>query len=473
MPPPNSLNLKSGPVAISNGYIPLRQMRIAALWGPHQVEWLDYLSQERENIRAALTWAEGERELSERALEIVTGFVRLWWLRGPVSDGLDWMSRLLPGPGAPPTAASVRARTGLAILLQGGNDFSASEIESRRAAAEARVLKNDRLLGEALLWTASTVGLQSSDGTKVAPIVEECRPLVEALADDHTLALLAWIEILAYAQSDFERDWEQQLGIFERAGDQWLTGSFVNFLGELARERGNTEMARRYYRMAIEARAPVGGRTGGRTWAPFVNLAYMALMEGNAQEALPLLQSSLRNAVDVKTRYGISAGLLGSGFLAALVGEGPLAARLLGHSEQVDLELAFSAAAPDLAVAEAAKSAALKHLDEDAFVRNFHSGRDLKTEDAVRDAEDLFSRIAAASEPKDSRGSRPGGLSRQEAEVLRMLAAGHTNREIAANLVLSVRTVENHISNAYAKINARGRAEATAWAIANGIATNG
>jgi DNA-binding NarL/FixJ family response regulator len=64
----------------------------------------------------------------------------------------------------------------------------------------------------------------------------------------------------------------------------------------------------------------------------------------------------------------------------------------------------------------------------------------------------------------------PAGLSPREAEVLRLVADGRTNREIAAELVLSVRTVENHVLNAYAKIGAGGRAEATAWAIRNGIA---
>src|SRR5262249_24412282 len=52
----------------------------------------------------------------------------------------------------------------------------------------------------------------------------------------------------------------------------------------------------------------------------------------------------------------------------------------------------------------------------------------------------------------------------RELEVLRLVAAGHSNREIADELVLSVRTVERHINNLYAKIGARGKADATAYA---------
>ena len=64
----------------------------------------------------------------------------------------------------------------------------------------------------------------------------------------------------------------------------------------------------------------------------------------------------------------------------------------------------------------------------------------------------------------------PGGLSPREREVLLPVAAGESNGQIAARLGLSINTVERHVSNAYRKIDARGRAEATAWAIRNGLA---
>jgi pimeloyl-ACP methyl ester carboxylesterase/DNA-binding CsgD family transcriptional regulator len=60
-------------------------------------------------------------------------------------------------------------------------------------------------------------------------------------------------------------------------------------------------------------------------------------------------------------------------------------------------------------------------------------------------------------------------LTPREATILRLVAAGRTNREIAADLVLSVRTIERHITNLYAKINARGKADATAYALRQGL----
>jgi DNA-binding NarL/FixJ family response regulator len=59
----------------------------------------------------------------------------------------------------------------------------------------------------------------------------------------------------------------------------------------------------------------------------------------------------------------------------------------------------------------------------------------------------------------------PDGLTPREAEILRLVAGGRTNKEIAASLVLSVHTVERHVQNAYRKISVRNRADATAYVL--------
>jgi pimeloyl-ACP methyl ester carboxylesterase/DNA-binding CsgD family transcriptional regulator len=60
-------------------------------------------------------------------------------------------------------------------------------------------------------------------------------------------------------------------------------------------------------------------------------------------------------------------------------------------------------------------------------------------------------------------------LTRREIEILREIAAGKSNKQIAKDLVLSVRTVERHVTNLYAKIGARGKADATAFALRHGF----
>jgi ATP/maltotriose-dependent transcriptional regulator MalT len=92
-----------------------------------------------------------------------------------------------------------------------------------------------------------------------------------------------------------------------------------------------------------------------------------------------------------------------------------------------------------------------------------------------REAAAVEARAGAALEALGARAptARAGGLSAREAEVLRLLAAGASNADMAAELVLSVRTVERHVANLYLKIGASGRtarAIATAWAHTHGIA---
>ncbi len=67
------------------------------------------------------------------------------------------------------------------------------------------------------------------------------------------------------------------------------------------------------------------------------------------------------------------------------------------------------------------------------------------------------------------RQARPGGLSRRELEVLRLLASGGTSTEIATQLFISTRTAEHHIQNIYTKIGVSNRASATRWAVTNQV----
>ena len=66
----------------------------------------------------------------------------------------------------------------------------------------------------------------------------------------------------------------------------------------------------------------------------------------------------------------------------------------------------------------------------------------------------------------------PGGLSEREAQVLRLVAAGRTNSEIARQLHISVKTVARHLSNIFTKIGVTSRAAATAYAFEQHLVGN-
>lgn len=63
----------------------------------------------------------------------------------------------------------------------------------------------------------------------------------------------------------------------------------------------------------------------------------------------------------------------------------------------------------------------------------------------------------------------PGNLTEREVEVLRLIASGHTNAEIAERLFLSLRTVETHRGQIRAKLNLESRAELSSWAHQHGL----
>jgi DNA-binding CsgD family transcriptional regulator len=80
---------------------------------------------------------------------------------------------------------------------------------------------------------------------------------------------------------------------------------------------------------------------------------------------------------------------------------------------------------------------------------------------ALARADALDARLFAAASPQ---ALHPNSLTAREVDVLRLIAAGSSNREIAATLSISTRTVNRHVENLYQKIGAHGRADATAYA---------
>ena len=91
----------------------------------------------------------------------------------------------------------------------------------------------------------------------------------------------------------------------------------------------------------------------------------------------------------------------------------------------------------------------------------------------IADAERLLRDVDARTRPDSHAGpgeeALPDGLSAREVEVLRRVAAGWSNRQIAEDLVLSVITVQNHVASIYRKARIHSRAEAAAYALRHGL----
>ncbi|ELS58364.1 LuxR family transcriptional regulator [Streptomyces viridochromogenes] len=95
----------------------------------------------------------------------------------------------------------------------------------------------------------------------------------------------------------------------------------------------------------------------------------------------------------------------------------------------------------------------------------------------LRAAQQTFRQLGAVPDARratallaDVHGRQPGGLTEREIQVLRLVAAGRTNRAVAAELVISEHTVARHLNNIFAKLDVSSRAAATAYAYRHGLA---
>jgi DNA-binding NarL/FixJ family response regulator len=107
----------------------------------------------------------------------------------------------------------------------------------------------------------------------------------------------------------------------------------------------------------------------------------------------------------------------------------------------------------------------------DAALEGFHAHGMLGWAARGAAQKEALTTIPAPAARSGAQGNRqyPAGLTGREAEVLRLVAAGLTNKEVAAQLVVSVPTVERHVANIYAKIGASRRYEAIAFAQSHGL----
>ncbi len=126
---------------------------------------------------------------------------------------------------------------------------------------------------------------------------------------------------------------------------------------------------------------------------------------------------------------------------------------------------------------------ALSSYDDERYVRGMLEagavGYMLKDEapnaivTAVRAAargEGYFSPTVMAKVTAWARGERPGGLTERELEVLRLVAEGLSNKEIASRLQVAERTAQFHVSNILHKLESASRVEAAVWAKEHGVA---
>ncbi len=199
------------------------------------------------------------------------------------------------------------------------------------------------------------------------------------------------------------------------------------------------------------------------------HLALVAYEEGERAECAALCRESLELAWEEQVLHRVALPIDRLAILSADVGHDEPAARLFGAAERLHEGLGLVRDEILLSGRGGALSGARARLDEESFASAWAAGRALPVEDAVVEAERAADRLIASAPKSQDDDGGVAGLTPREREVLRLLVAGHTDREIAVALFVSPRTVGTHVSHILAKLQVETRRGARAYAIRHGL----
>jgi DNA-binding CsgD family transcriptional regulator len=159
----------------------------------------------------------------------------------------------------------------------------------------------------------------------------------------------------------------------------------------------------------------------------------------------------------------LASNLNVSAALAGAQEQAERSARLWGAAETLRERIGIVFSPFERSYFEPYISAAQGRLDEASWDAAWAEGRALTLEQAVEYALETRPDEEPQEEPSP-KPSYPGGLSAREVEVLRLVARGMTNAQIAGELFVSPRTVNWHLGSVYRKLGFSSRAEATRYA---------
>jgi len=405
------------------------------LGGPDAAEWARRLEVAGPDLYLALRWAD-EHSDTDLGLDISASLWRWWLIRGRLAVGRSWLARFLTQAGQRDDERAGRALCAAAILAAENGDYTEAIRTAERAMAifGALGLKLRMTLAATVLGSAHRY-LGNTEAAR--PAFETAMRLREELGDRRSLSIainnMALLELDAGDIVRARELLERALAIKREFGEQPSIALGLANLADVLIRTGEWDAAERLLDEGI------------------------ALAEGNPQ--LTGIFRSNQGAIAAHSEDWAAAA---EHFLAGIA-----AAQVGGHPHDTIEPMIglgrvyFRTGRRDDALRELRSAQALA-----ADTGNAH--RLAEAEAAL--AEVTGEPAAEASSAAPVSAPRPGNLTARQADVLRLLAAGRSNKQIAAELYLSPATVERHLATIYRNLGLAGRVEAARFAIEHGLA---
>jgi predicted ATPase/DNA-binding CsgD family transcriptional regulator len=442
------------------------------LRGPQRNRWLERLEQESLNLRAALAWSLADADSAELGLRLATALYLFWTDREYLSEGRHWLAQALQRSttGTPSLGRAVALCAAGRLAFRQGDTSGRGLIDAGIALLQQ--LGERRQLARALVHPGAPIWVDYTPASWAA--CQEALALARDSGDSVGEAdALHFLGHHAEQEDDAQTAWshfEASARLYRTLGDHWGLVRPLLDLGRLATRQSACADAR-----ALLAECLAAAAESREVWFQCLalwTLGHTAVRDHAPAEAVTRFLEVLAVSESLgQTPFRIAV-LEGLAAVCTLAGHHVEAARFVGAAEAAQSATTEARVIAGRALFLRDVLAAIRrHLDADAFAAAWAEGGLLSLERSIAAATALVTAPGVppqAAAPVAAAGQR-GGLTLRETEILQLLATGLTNQEIAQQLVLSPRTVENHAYRIYSKLGARGRAEAIAYAFRHGL----
>jgi predicted ATPase/DNA-binding CsgD family transcriptional regulator len=449
-------------------YLALAEEAAPHLKASGQATWLDRLDAELGNLRAALAVSQADPD-PEPGLRLATALEQYWAIRGHSAEGADVLRALLNAPGAQEaTLLRARALGAAADVLAHTGGYATAADYRQEALAIARAAGDEYLATEFRLAQARVLVRQGQAGAAL-PLIAQGLSAARRIGEPHlTARLLVVRAYAAYVEGELagaSRDAGEALRLSRQAGDQIVAGDVLGNLGDYDLAAGDVDAARRHFAEALDIARAFSDPSS--TVAQTLNLGLAEYLSGSPEAAGALFAEAL----DLAPRTGLKRLTAYALLRLALARHGQgtpgWSARLHGAADQILTDLNVVLEPLEARLAEQDRQRLRATMGDAAFEAEYAAGRTL-------DPEHVLAEIRYASTTTEQ--TRAAGaaapvtvLTPREVDVLRLVAQGLSNVDIARQLVLSEHTVHRHLANILGKLGLSSRAAAAAWGVRAGL----